>query len=346
MNVSSVGNSWYLYNKYGTQNSNSTNTASATDTETQSTNSDKKRSTLDSETLQALFSGMLSQGIVFSGTYYINSSNGTGESANEEADTVQSIASVLEKVKNGTVSDSDLTDLQSLMTRNTENAKDSGDGSLSIEEFLGKVKNGTVTDSDLNALQSELNSLTDGSGIAAAPPPPPPPPPPPSEENDAIKAITDFLEKVKDGTATDSDLSDLQALLTQSGSQTSDTSSVSAADPSSSVASASSASNTSNSISLEEFLEKVKNGSITDSDLSLLQTELNEQQGESGAGLTPPPPPIGKEPVASGAGAASTANAPAISRQLLLLAAQAYDNSGWYSDSGSSYSSTEQTIKV
>jgi hypothetical protein len=82
------------------------------------------------------------------------------------------------------------------------------EASSEIQDFLDKVQAGTVTDTDLTAMQSTLNSL-------------PPPPPPESSSasstsssaSDLQSAIASFLDKVKAGTVTDSDLTTMQAEL-------------------------------------------------------------------------------------------------------------------------------------
>ncbi len=79
---------------------------------------------------------------------------------------------------------------------------------LDLRSFLDKVKNGTVTQDDLTAMQEKLNSMRENAGAQAAPPPPPPPPQ--GGEGDQIKT---FLDKVAAGTVTDEDLTAMQTWL-------------------------------------------------------------------------------------------------------------------------------------
>lgn len=117
--------------------------------------------------------------------------------------------SFLDKVKNGTVTESDLEEAQTALSQ-TELPGSSDP----IGSFLQKVKEGTVTESDLNDMQVTLNQ---------APPPPPPPPPgaekasddSSSSESSSSDLIKDFLDKVKNGTVTQDDLTTIQTLLNQ-----------------------------------------------------------------------------------------------------------------------------------
>lgn len=67
--------------------------------------------------------------------------------------------------------------------------------------------------------------------------------------------------------------------------------------------------NSSSSLSLEEFLAKVKNGTVTESDLSTMQSEL----------MTPPPPPPMQ-------GNNSSFDSSAWNKKLMESAAQSYED--------------------
>lgn len=82
------------------------------------------------------------------------------------------------------------------------------DSSAEVDSFLDKVQAGTVSDSDLTAMQAALRNA----------PPPPPPSSAAAEDSsagsdDLQSTIAGFLEKVKEGTVTDSDLAAMQAAL-------------------------------------------------------------------------------------------------------------------------------------
>lgn len=83
---------------------------------------------------------------------------------------------------------------------------------------------------------------------------------------------------------------------------TSDSSTVSAVDSTTSTSSSS-------TLSLEDFLTKVKNGTVTEADLSTMQSEL----------MTPPPPPPMQ-------GNNSSFDSSAWNKKLMESAAQSYEN--------------------
>jgi hypothetical protein len=159
MSVSSISNSsdWWAYlNSLSTAKSSSSNTFSVSSAQSDSSTTKSTSSSKESETDTATLLAMLS-----------------------------SLSGGLQNIP--TSSDSE--------------------ASSEVQDFLDKVQAGTVTDSDLTAMQSTLNSL---------------PPPPPestsasstsSSASDLQSAIASFLDKVKAGTVTDSDLTTMQAEL-------------------------------------------------------------------------------------------------------------------------------------
>jgi hypothetical protein len=160
MSVSSISNSsdWWAYlNSLSTAKSSSSNTFSVSSAQSDSSTTKSTSSSKESETDTATLLAMLSS------------------------------------LSGG---------LQSIPTSSDSEA------SSEIQDFLDKVQASTVTDTDLTAMQSTLNSL-------------PPPPPPESSSasstsssaSDLQSAIASFLDKVKAGTVTDSDLTTMQAEL-------------------------------------------------------------------------------------------------------------------------------------
>ena len=218
MNVSSVTSNWWQY----LQRLQNTSTADqSTTTQTTATTSETKSryEGQDSETAAAFFSGLMSQGLVpVSGS----TSSDTAESSSDNTSKLEAVlSSFLDKVKNGTVTDDDLTALQSALN-------ESDDATTLAAAPPPPPPPQHVNRDELSALQSLLASLSDS-----------------SEETDAAAAVagttasstdssttsTDaaettasdttsssfslasFLQKVEDGTVTADDLNELADLL-------------------------------------------------------------------------------------------------------------------------------------
>ncbi|HEX2952743.1 MAG TPA: hypothetical protein VHR47_02020, partial [Bacillota bacterium] len=122
-----------------------------------------------------------------------------------ENDPVQSF---LKKVEEGTVTEDDLANMQSVLQQMQQQQSNvpapSNDGS-GVKEFLDKVADGSVTTDDLKSMQTQLAQMGQGSmGMA--------PPPRLDSGSDNIKT---FLDKVANGTVTDDDLKTMQSELKQ-----------------------------------------------------------------------------------------------------------------------------------
>lgn len=178
-----------------------------------------------------------------------NSSSASSSTSSSSSDTLMSdIQSFLSKAADGTVTDSDLTALESELqsagvtgTSSTSSSSDSstvastssstGSGNLmsDIQSFLSKAADGTATDSDLTALESELQSAQQSSQQFAPPPPPVPPDSSASTSSSSASSGSDtlmndiqsFLAKAAAGTVTQSDLTSLESELQSAGSATS-----------------------------------------------------------------------------------------------------------------------------
>lgn len=201
---------------------------------------------------------------------------------------------------------STLNDLSSLLgTSTSEDQVTLSSDYEDFKSFMEKVKDGTVTDEDLASMQELLNT-TD---IQSMMPPPPPPPDSSegvgmdgigsvgadavsgsSEESTDAQTIISFLDKVKEGTITEDDLTEMQDLLTEMEEQgiqmrppmpppmmgMSQTSSEDSEDESSIWESESADLQT-----LMSFFEKVKEGTVTEDDLTQIQNLLLNQEEES-----------------------------------------------------------------
>ena len=152
-----------------------------------------------------------------------DSTTGSSESS-EETDIRDSIKDLLDKVKAGTVTEEDLSEMKDLLT----NAQASGgmspmgggrppmmgggpppsdENSEAIGSFLDKVKNGTVTESDLTDLQELLTSIQEDSDSTEETSTT-------TSDTSSIKdSVESFLDKVKAGTVTEDDLSEMQEQL-------------------------------------------------------------------------------------------------------------------------------------
>lgn len=215
MNVSSVTSNWWQYLQR-LQNNSTADQSTTTQTTATTSETKSRYEGQDSETAAAFFSGLMSQGLVpVSGS----TSSDTAESSSDNTSKLEAVlSSFLDKVKNGTVTDDDLTALQSALNES--------DDATTLAAAPPPPQH--VNRDELSALQSLLASLSDS-----------------SEETDAAAAVagttasstdssttsTDaaettasdttsssfslasFLQKVEDGTVTTDDLNELADLL-------------------------------------------------------------------------------------------------------------------------------------
>lgn len=142
-----------------------------------------------------------------------------------------------------------------------------------IKNFLDKVKSGTVTQSDIQSLQSELQQATPQSNSAQG-----------TTNSTLGSDLKSFLDKVANGTVTSTDLQNMQTEM-QETQKTAGTGSAqghhhhhhhSGGDSSSSSSSSSSLDS-----DLSSFLDSVANGTVTDTDLKNMQTELQQVQQQA-----------------------------------------------------------------
>ncbi len=218
MNVSSATSNWWQYLQR-LQNNSTADQSTTTQTTATTSETKSRYEGQDSETAAAFFSGLMSQGLVpVSGS----TSSDTAESSSDNTSKLEAVlSSFLDKVKNGTVTDDDLTALQSALN-------ESDDATTLAAAPPPPPPPQHVNSDELSALQSLLASLSDS-----------------SEETDAAAAVagttasstdssttsTDaaettasdttsssfslasFLQKVEDGTVTTDDLNELADLL-------------------------------------------------------------------------------------------------------------------------------------
>ena len=218
MNVSSATSNWWQYLQR-LQNNSTADQSTTTQTTATTSETKSRYEGQDSETAAAFFSGLMSQGLVpVSGS----TSSDTAESSSDNTSKLEAVlSSFLDKVKNGTVTEDDLTALQSALN-------ESDDATTLAAAPPPPPPPQHVNRDELSALQSLLASLSDS-----------------SEETDAAAAVagttasstdssttsTDaaettasdttsssfslasFLQKVEDGTVTADDLNELADLL-------------------------------------------------------------------------------------------------------------------------------------
>ena len=218
MNVSSATSNWWQYLQR-LQNNSTADQSTTTQTTATTSETKSRYEGQDSETAAAFFSGLMSQGLVpVSGS----TSSDTAESSSDNTSKLEAVlSSFLDKVKNGTVTDDDLTALQSALN-------ESDDATTLAAAPPPPPPPQHVNRDELSALQSLLASLSDS-----------------SEETDAAAAVagttasstdsstasTDaaettasdttsssfslasFLQKVEDGTVSTDDLNELADLL-------------------------------------------------------------------------------------------------------------------------------------
>lgn len=232
MSISAISANYLPYTagpQSSTSAASSTTTAGDSELQTQFHHHRKEKgneSTMDSESAAAFFSGQMSQGLMaISATDSQDTTTVNGVSAPSEngfsgimppppppqmsADSTSAnnqddpLSSFLAKVESGTVTDSDLTDMQKLLTQVQSQSDESASNGImmppppqmsdnsteassqddTLSSFLAKVQSGSVTDSDLTDMQnllSQMQTQTDTSGSAATASIMPPPPPPAS----------------------------------------------------------------------------------------------------------------------------------------------------------------------
>ncbi|MEI6100225.1 MAG: hypothetical protein WCP73_00175 [Eubacteriales bacterium] len=253
-----------------------------------------------------------------------SSVSGSNTSTTDQMDLSEDYMNFLDKVKNGTVSDDDLTKMADEMSSSQiqmpppppmqMTGTGSSESTDAIGSFLDKVKNGTVTSDDLTNMESVLANIGSSSSVDSNTV---------SSTNSSSSEITfqSFMDKVKNGTVTDDDLTQMKSLLEtmdQKGTQgtqnrpsmpppplgmmgfgESDDSSDSTDSVNSlgtSTVSSTSSSDSANSLTLQSFLDKVKNGTVSDEDLTKMQSILEEMSQNSTQGTQnrpPMPPPMG-----------------------------------------------------
>ena len=142
-----------------------------------------------------------------------------------------------------------------------------GGGNSDIKNFLDKVASGTVTDSDLQSMQSELKQAEQQSGSTQSASSTT------TSASDIGSDIKNFLDKVASGTVTDSDIQSMQSELKQAEQQSGSTQSAS-----STITSASDIGS-----DIKNFLDKVASGTVTDSDIQSMQSELKQAEQQSGS---------------------------------------------------------------
>lgn len=153
MSISSISSSEALYWASLAQKANTT--AATTVTTDDSTSSKKVTSSTDSSVTQDSFAELMSMLSAISAMYAGNTQSNTSED-NPDSD----LRSFLDKVKNGTVTTEDLSNMQALLTSSStssnQSTKAGNDFDSSLTSFLDKVKKGTVTTDDLTSLQALL----------------------------------------------------------------------------------------------------------------------------------------------------------------------------------------------
>lgn len=182
------------------------------------------------------------------------------------------LTSFLDKVKDGTVTDTDLQNMQAQLQQYmqqssvqnsgyTSNSGNSSDSDMKV--FLDKVASGTVTSTDLTTMQQELQQASQSGS---------------TQNSSTVADLKTFLNKVASGTVSSSDLTAMQQELqqvSQSGGAHKHHHHHGGAGNSST------SSSSSNVADLTSFLDKVANGSVSETDLQNMQSELQQWQGQS-----------------------------------------------------------------
>jgi soluble cytochrome b562 len=193
-------------------------------------------------------------------TFELTSSTLDGTTNTYDSNSSSFLQDFLKKVKNGTVTASDLSNMQNklgsmsqqLIAMSMQQSVASTTDTSGINDFLNKVQSGTVTNTDLKDMQTKLLQMQQASN---------------TNETTSLGDISDlksFMEKVKDGTVTDSDLKDMQDKLNQM-QQTS-----------SNKPKYHGMAKGNDALEIKNFLDNVRNGTTTDSDLKDMQAKLTD----------------------------------------------------------------------
>ena len=152
MNVSSATSNWWQYLQR-LQNNSTADQSTTTQTTATTSETKSRYEGQDSETAAAFFSGLMSQGLVpVSGS----TSSDTAESSSDNTSKLEAVlSSFLDKVKNGTVTEDDLTALQSALNES--------DDATTLAAAPPPPPPQHVNRDELSALQSLLASLSDSS---------------------------------------------------------------------------------------------------------------------------------------------------------------------------------------
>ena len=208
MNVSSVTSSWWQYLQR-LQNAGVADQSTTTQTATTTSETKSRYEGQDSETAAAFFSGLMSQGLV-------------PVSGSTSSDTF------LDKVKNGTVTDDDLTALQSALNDSSDTTAQAAtppppppqhvnrDELGALQSLLASLSDSSEesdttaavagtsassTDSSTSSATTSTDTASTTSSTAT------------SDTTNSTFSLASFLQKVEDGTATADDLSALADLL-------------------------------------------------------------------------------------------------------------------------------------
>ena len=191
MNVSSATSNWWQYLQR-LQNNSTADQSTTTQTTATTSETKSRYEGQDSETAAAFFSGLMSQGLVpVSGS----TSSDTAESSSDNTSKLEAVlSSFLDKVKNGTVTEDDLTALQSALN-------ESDDATTLAAAPPPPPPPQHVNSDELSALQSLLASLSDS-----------------SEETDAAAAVAGTTASSTDSSTTSTDAAETTASDTTSSS--------------------------------------------------------------------------------------------------------------------------------
>ncbi len=256
MSVSSINP--YLTALLGQYSANAAGTSPSSTNQTTSTSSGVQGvSGLDSFELSA-------PPVTFLG--YDSSGNSTGGSLKSD------IKAFLEKVKSGTVTEDDIQKLQAELKQadqasgSSQTAANAGSGSSGIgsdiRSFLDKVKDGSVTQNDIQSMQAELQQAGPPPGAAQG-----------TDNSTFGSDLKSFMDKVANGTVTSTDLQKMQTELQQMQQK--------AGGAHGHHHHGGGGSSSSLDSDLSSFLDKVANGTVTDTDLQSMQSELQQNQQQS-----------------------------------------------------------------
>ncbi|SHI86650.1 hypothetical protein [Propionispora hippei] len=197
MSISSISNNWTYYPHHSRKNSSTSSIADTTATDDSQAQSASSSTDLDDTSIQDLFSGVMSQGLL---PVSSSDEDGTDETGSDMAMAMimpppppsmdntaatpsneDAISVFLDKGQSGTATGTDVNGIQRVLAQSgnqtgaaqtTSDSTGATDSTLTLQSFLEKVKNGTVTDSDLSALQALLNTAQGQSGMMPPPTPP------------------------------------------------------------------------------------------------------------------------------------------------------------------------------